>query len=190
MPVSATRYRANWMLPPPRPIAAPIATAIATTAHTDDSRPIEVPVSTVVAGPPPVAAAMSCTGRVSVDVKYSVMRLATWASTRPITTAPNMRQPTLLIEPSGFPTYASASTSVATTVITPAVRKPRLMGAIADLSLSVARTANTPTIDASTPRALAASGNRAPAAHRPGWSGKIDVNAGTPRMIEATSVTS
>ena len=55
MPVSATRYRANWMLPPPRPIAAPIATAIATTAHTDDSRPIDVPVSTVVAGPPPVA---------------------------------------------------------------------------------------------------------------------------------------
>ncbi len=119
MPVSATRYRANWMLPPPRPIAAPIATAIATTAHTDDSRPIEVPVSTVVAGPPPVAAAMSCTGFVSVDVKYSVMRLAAWASTRPITTAPNMRQPTLLIEPSGLPTYTSASTSVATTVSTP-----------------------------------------------------------------------
>ena len=190
MPVSATRYRANWMLPPPRPIAAPIATAIATTAHTDDSRPIEVPVSTVVAGPPPVAAAMSCTGRVSVDVKYSVMRLATWASTRPITTAPNMRQPTLLIEPSGLPTYTSASTSVDTTVSTPAVRKPRLMGAIADLSLSVARTANTPTIDASTPRARAPSGNSAPAAHRPGWSGKIEANAGTPRMIEATSVTS
>ena len=64
------------------------------------------------------------------------------------------------------------------------------MGAIADLSLSVARTANTPTIDASTPRALAASGNSAPAAQRPGWSGKIEANAGTPRMIEATSVTS
>ena len=33
--------------------------------------------------------------------------------------------------------------------------KPRLIGAMADLSLSVARTANTPTIDASTPIARA-----------------------------------
>ena len=47
----------------------------------------------------------------------------------------------------------------------PAVRKPRLIGAIALLSFSVARTANTPTIDASTPMARAPSGNSAPAAH-------------------------
>jgi hypothetical protein len=39
------------------------------------------------------------------------------------------------------------------TVRIPAVRKLRLIGAMADLSPSVARTANTPTIDASTPMA-------------------------------------
>ena len=44
------------------------------------------------------------------------------------------------------------------------MRKPRLIGAIADLSLSVARTANTPTIDASTPMARAASGKMRPSA--------------------------
>ena len=46
----------------------------------------------------------------------------------------------------------------------PAVRKPRLIGAIARLSFSVARTENTPTIDASTPIARAPSGKSAPAA--------------------------
>ena len=66
--------------------------------------PIAVPASTVVAGPVRAASAMSCTGRVWVEVKYSVMRLATWASTRPATTAPNIRQPTLEILPSGLPT--------------------------------------------------------------------------------------
>ena len=40
--------------------------------------------------------------RVSVDVKYSVRRLTTWASTRPMTTAPNMRQPALSL--SSLPT--------------------------------------------------------------------------------------
>ena len=44
------------------------------------------------------------------------------------------------------------------------MRKPRLIGAIADLSLSVARTANTPTIDASTP---IGTGARAGTARRP-----------------------
>ena len=54
-----------------------------------------MPESTAVAGPPVAAdSAISCTGLVSVDVKYSVMRDATCASTRPTTTAPNMRQPT------------------------------------------------------------------------------------------------
>ena len=66
------------------------------------------------------------------------------------------------------------------------MRKPRLIGAIADLSLSVARTANTPTIDASTPMARAASGKMRPSA---GFM-PIDWNAATPRMIDATSVTS
>ena len=73
-----------------------------------------------------------------------------------------------------------------TTVSSPAVMNPRLIGAIADLSLSVARTANTPQIDASTPMARAASGKMSPSAGlRP-----IDWNAATPRMIDATSVTS
>ena len=52
------------------------------------------------------------------------------------------------------------------------MRKPRLIGAIADLSFSVARTANTPTIDASTPSARAPSGNSAPAAHSSGLVGE------------------
>src|SRR5204863_5497886 len=166
--------------------------AIATMAHTEDSSPLLTPESTAVAGPPVAAdSAISCTGLVSVDVKYSVMRDAICASTSPPTTAPNMRQPTFEIEPPfGLPTYTSANTSVPMIVRMPAVRNPRLIGAIALLSLSVARTENTPTIDASTPMARAPSGNSAPAAHSAGWWGKIAANAGTPRMIDATSVTS
>ena len=84
------------MLPPPRPIATASAPTIANTAYTDDSRPELTPASVAVAGPPVAAdSAISCTGLVSVDVKYSVMRDVTWASTSPPTTAPNMRQPTL-----------------------------------------------------------------------------------------------
>ena len=64
-------------------------------AYTDDSRPDAMPESTVVAGPVRAASAMSRTGVVSVDVKYSVSRLSAWASTRPMTTAPNTRQPML-----------------------------------------------------------------------------------------------
>src|SRR5262245_23680100 len=113
-------------------MATASAPTIATTAHTDDSRPELTPESTAVAGPPVAAdSAVSCTGLVSVDVKYSVMRDATWASTRPATTAPNMRQPTPESLPSGLPTYTRAKTSVPTTVRMPAVRKPRLIGAIA-----------------------------------------------------------
>ena len=74
-------------------------------AHTVDSRPELMPESTAVAGPPVAAdSAISCTGLVSVDVKYSVMRDATCASTRPPTTAPNMRQPTSPSSPAGLPT--------------------------------------------------------------------------------------
>ena len=72
----------------------------------------------------------------------------------------------------------------------PAVRKPRLIGDMADLSYSFADTAKTPTIDASTPMARQPSGKMAPAAQRPGRSGKMAWNAGTPRMIDATRVTS
>src|SRR5437899_1920831 len=180
------------MLPRPSPMATASAPEIAMIAHTDDSSPELTPESTAVAGPPVAAdSAISCTGFVSVDVKYSVMRDAICASTSPPTTAPNMRQPTVEIEPRfGLPTYTSANTSVPMIVRMPAVRNPRLIGAIALLSLSVARTENTPTIDASTPMARAPSGNSAPAAHSAGWCGKIAANAGTPRMIDATSVTS
>ncbi len=73
-------------------------------AHTDDSRPEAMPESTVVAGPVRAASAISRTGRVSVEVKYSVSGCTIWASTRPTTTAPNMRQPALVIVPSSLPT--------------------------------------------------------------------------------------
>jgi hypothetical protein len=47
--------------------------ATAMMAHTDDSRPDDVPDRTTVAGPVRADSAISRTGRVSVDVKYSVM---------------------------------------------------------------------------------------------------------------------
>src|SRR4051812_14419976 len=93
MPVRATRYSENWMLPPPRAIATPSAAAMAMIAHTDDSRPDEIPESTVVAGPVRADSAISRTGAFSVDVKYSVSRLTICASTSPVTTAANTRQP-------------------------------------------------------------------------------------------------
>ena len=68
MPVSATRYRENWMLPPPRAMATPMATAMAMMANTVDSSPELMPDSTVVAGPVRAASAISRTGVVSVDV--------------------------------------------------------------------------------------------------------------------------
>ena len=69
---------------PPSAMATPIAPAIAMIAHTDDSSPLLIPASTAVAGPPVAAdSAISRTGLVSVDVKYSVMRDAICASTRP-----------------------------------------------------------------------------------------------------------
>src|SRR2546423_9163370 len=102
MPVRATRYSESWMVPAPSAMATPSAPEIATIAHTDDSNPMLTPASVAVAGPPVAAdSAISCTGLVSVDVKYSVIREATCASTRPVTTAPNMRQPTVDTLPSG-----------------------------------------------------------------------------------------
>ena len=53
----------------------------------------------------------------------------------------------------------------------PATRKPRLIGVMADLSFSVARTENSPTIEASTPMARHATGNTRPIAHFEGSSG-------------------
>jgi hypothetical protein len=81
-----------------------MARAMAMMAHTELSRPDEMPDRIVVAGPVRVASAISRTGAVSVEVKYSVIRLATWARTRPTTTAPNIRQPTLEMVPAGLPT--------------------------------------------------------------------------------------
>ncbi len=82
----------------------PIAIAIAMIAQTEDSRPEAMPESTVVAGPVRAASAISRTGRVSVEVKYSVSRLTICASTRPITTAAKTRQPGFLSVPSSLPT--------------------------------------------------------------------------------------
>ncbi len=70
-----------------------MAPAMATIAHTDDSSPMLVPASTVVAGPVRVASAISWTGFSSVEVKYSVSRLATCARISPATTAANTFQP-------------------------------------------------------------------------------------------------
>jgi len=70
--------------------------------------------------------------------------------------------------------------SVPMIVSTPAARKPRLIGAIALLSLSVARTEKTPTIEASTPMARAPSGKSAPAAHNAGLCGKDRGEGGNP----------
>ena len=72
------------------------------------------------------------------------------------------------------------------TVRMPAVRKPRLIGFRAFVSPGLALTANTPTIEASTPMARAASGKTRPSAGL----APIELKAATPRMIEATRVTS
>ena len=61
------------MLPSPSPMATPMAMAMATMAHTDDSSPMEKPASTVVAGPVRADSAISFTGPLSVEVKYSVI---------------------------------------------------------------------------------------------------------------------
>ena len=63
-----------------------------------------MPESTTVAGPVRDASAISRTGLVSVDVKYSVSRLNAWASTRPQMTAPKQRQPASNLS---LPTYAN-----------------------------------------------------------------------------------
>ena len=82
-----------------------MATAMATTAHTADSMPEEMPESTTVAGPVRPDSAMSRTGLNWLDVKYWVMRLAAWPSTTPATTAANMRRPTFDTDaPAGSPT--------------------------------------------------------------------------------------
>ena len=66
------------------------------------------------------------------------------------------------------------------------MRKPRLIGLSALVSPCLARTANTPAIEASTPMARAPSGKTRP---RAGLA-PMELKAATPRMIEATSVTS
>ena len=62
-------------------------------AYTLDSSPELTPANTTVAGPVRVASAISRTGAVSVEVKYSVSRLSTWASTSPMITAPKHFHP-------------------------------------------------------------------------------------------------
>src|SRR5687767_391786 len=102
------------MLSPPSAMATPMAIAIATIAHTVDSRPELIPESTVVAGPVRDDSAISWTGARSVEVKYSVRWLTTWASTKPMTTAPNTFQPAFVVTPASFslPTYSIATAKV------------------------------------------------------------------------------
>ena len=60
--------------------------------------PLAVPASTTVAGP--VSAALGDLlhrARGAVPVKYSVRRLTSWASTRPMATAPKHFQPALAV---------------------------------------------------------------------------------------------
>ena len=56
-------------------------------AHTDDSRPRAMPERTVVAGPVRADSAISLTGLRSVEVKCSVIWLATSTRTTPVRTA-------------------------------------------------------------------------------------------------------
>jgi hypothetical protein len=97
MPHRATRYSENVRLPPPMARATPIAIAMAMTAYTDDSMPLEVPASTTVAGPVSALSAISLTGPKCVPVKYSVRRLTSCARTRPTATAPKHFQPSLAL---------------------------------------------------------------------------------------------
>ncbi len=68
----------------------------------------------------------------------------------------------------------------------PATRKPLLIGRSALVSPGRALTAKTPAIEATTPMARAASGKIRPSAGL----APIELKAATPRMIDATSVTS
>ena len=76
-----------WAVSSEMMIDNPIAVAMAMMAKTEDSRPEEIPARTVVAGPVRAASAISRTAARSVDVKYSVMRLATWPRATPMSTA-------------------------------------------------------------------------------------------------------
>ena len=75
------------MLPLASPIDTEMATTIAMIAHTDDSRPRAMPARVVVAGPVRADSAISRTGLRSVEVKCSVIWLATSMRMTPVSTA-------------------------------------------------------------------------------------------------------
>ncbi len=75
------------MLPPASPIDTEMANTMARMAHTDDSSPSEMPASVRVAGPVRAVSATSFTGLRSVEVKCSVIWLATSTRTTPVSTA-------------------------------------------------------------------------------------------------------
>jgi hypothetical protein len=84
----------NCRLPPPRARATPMAMAMAMTAYTELSRPLDVPESTTVAGPVSALSAISFTGAVvGARVVLGEAADASWASTRPMATAPKHFQP-------------------------------------------------------------------------------------------------
>ena len=68
IPLRATRYRVNWISPPPMPMSTPMAMTSAIRAVTDDSSPVAIPDRIVVAGPVRAESAISRTGDVSVEV--------------------------------------------------------------------------------------------------------------------------
>src|SRR5579883_757913 len=177
MPVSATRYSDSSMLPWPRPMATAMAPAMATIAQTEDSSPELTPDRTVVAGPVRAASAISLTGDLSVEVKYSVIKLSSWPSTTPANTAQKTRR---------LCTYSWATSKVPTTVIRLEARKARLMGAMAVRSRPVALTRNTPMAEARRPKPATMRGNTTPRAGlRP-----MDLKAAKPRISEAMIVIS
>ena len=75
------------MLPPPSPMDTAMARTMAMIAHTEDSRPREMPARVRVAGPVRAVSATSFTGLRSVEVKCSVIWLATSMRTTPVSTA-------------------------------------------------------------------------------------------------------
>ncbi len=75
------------MLPPPRPMETAMARAMAMMAHTDDSRPRAMPARVGWPGRSGPPRRSPCTGPRSVEVKCSVIWLATSIRTTPVSTA-------------------------------------------------------------------------------------------------------
>ncbi len=125
------------MLPPPRAMAAPMATAMAMMAHTEDSRP-ERDARRARWWPGRCGPPRRCRapGVVSVDVKYSVIRLATWAEHEADDDGAEHAPAGVARScPRRCRRRRRRRRAVPMTVRMPAVRKPRLIGAMRRLVL-------------------------------------------------------